>query len=437
MVLPRRRNQILASIITGLVLVVVTIWLVRTEGERLRETVRQSAKISASEGIAEGMREAGGVAKEVTTRAGQETRGVAREVVDGAGRLLDKVVEAPGKIVHDVGHGSTATDTPEEANSRQPNQDGPAGLDTEPTKANEPASETPQTESANGSSTGGRSESTEPLTAPPAQPDKAPTPQDGQPASSLPTAEDVIGRVFELGHEVTRTMDTVAQQVLALDEAEELTIGRSVHRQVLEDHRRSNDTDARTRIRQLAAPILEMRQRQGITYTFELLQDEKINAFAHLGGYVYVTTGLLDFVVDDLELQFILAHEIAHVDLKHCVSQLTYAARASQVAGETGATLVSLAYRLIALGYSEEAEYEADGWAYQHLRKVGKTHEQLLAPLKHLAGWEEQSSPKSTTAQDASSARSVLREIENHFATHPTAAERVRRLEQLGNATAQ
>ncbi len=423
--------------VIGLVLILVTIWLVRTEGERLRDAVRDSANVAAREGIQESVRQAGDVAKEVTTSAGQETRGVVQEVVEGAGELLDKVVEAPGKIVNDVKQGSTVAETPEEASSSQPSRDAPGVVHTGPSKTDESPPATPQAESSDGSGTLVSPKSNETAPTPSSQSGEKSLPQGDHAASSLPTAADVIGTVFEMGHEVTRTMDTVAQQVLALDEAEERAIGRSVHEQVLKDHRRATASGARARIKRVAAPVLEQRQRQGITYTLEVLQDGEVNAFAHLGGYVYVTTGLLDFVVTDSELQFILAHEIAHVDLKHCVSQLTFAARASQVAGDTGATLVSLAYRLIALGYSEEAEFEADRWAYQHLSSLGTRHEQLIAPLKHLAEWEERSAPRDSAVQDVGAAQTVLREIENHFATHPATKERIRRLEQLQDTSAQ
>jgi len=50
-----------------------------------------------------------------------------------------------------------------------------------------------------------------------------------------------------------------------------------------------------------------------------ILLDEPgvVNAFATPGGFVFVTTGMLDFVKNEDELAFVLAHEIAHIEMDH------------------------------------------------------------------------------------------------------------------------
>ena len=59
-----------------------------------------------------------------------------------------------------------------------------------------------------------------------------------------------------------------------------------------------------------------------------------------MGGYIYVHKGLLDLTATDAELQFVLAHEIAHVDLNHCTRQLTYEARIGELTEGIGSDLV-------------------------------------------------------------------------------------------------
>ncbi|MEO0759884.1 MAG: M48 family metalloprotease, partial [Cyanobacteria bacterium J06648_16] len=39
-----------------------------------------------------------------------------------------------------------------------------------------------------------------------------------------------------------------------------------------------------------------------LTYTFQVIQDSQINAFATMGGYVYVTTGLMAFADNEAQL---------------------------------------------------------------------------------------------------------------------------------------
>ena len=45
--------------------------------------------------------------------------------------------------------------------------------------------------------------------------------------------------------------------------------------------------------------------------------DGLINAFAAPGNFVFVSTGMLNFVDSEDELAFVLAHEIAHIELDH------------------------------------------------------------------------------------------------------------------------
>ena len=54
-------------------------------------------------------------------------------------------------------------------------------------------------------------------------------------------------------------------------------------------------------------------------YNIYIIKSDKVNAFATIGGNIYVYTGLLDFVENNDELAFIIAHEIAHIDEEHVV----------------------------------------------------------------------------------------------------------------------
>mgnify|MGYP002854171597 CR=1 FL=1 len=54
-------------------------------------------------------------------------------------------------------------------------------------------------------------------------------------------------------------------------------------------------------------------------YVFTLLESDEVNAFAVPGGFVFVTTGMLDFLRDEDELAAILGHEMGHMELRHGV----------------------------------------------------------------------------------------------------------------------
>ncbi len=184
-------------------------------------------------------------------------------------------------------------------------------------------------------------------------------------------------------------------------------------------------------LRDLAKPFLAQMMREEINYTFTVLASPEINAFSHLGGYVYVNQGLLSFAKSDAEVQFVIAHEIAHVELGHCRRGLTYTVRAGELTGGQGADLVQQAYHLISLGYSEEQEFDADEWAFRHMLQIGRTQDEALALPRHFAKHFADKTERRQTAEKNRPDAVIADEIEKHMRSHPPATERVRRLEKL------
>src|SRR3982750_1036322 len=55
-------------------------------------------------------------------------------------------------------------------------------------------------------------------------------------------------------------------------------------------------------------------------YTFKVVQDPSINAFALPGGPMYVHTGLIAAADNEAQMAGVLAHELSHVSLRHGMS---------------------------------------------------------------------------------------------------------------------
>ena len=53
-----------------------------------------------------------------------------------------------------------------------------------------------------------------------------------------------------------------------------------------------------------------------------LTRGDEINAYAAPGGNVMVTTGLYRIIENEEQLAAVLAHEIAHITLKHGLSAI-------------------------------------------------------------------------------------------------------------------
>jgi Zn-dependent protease with chaperone function len=349
------------------------VWFIRGEGRRTREALREAAKEGGNEvrkGVVEGAERAVEKAGELP---GRILRDVRKELQEGAGEISRQVL---GEVKDVLRRGQDAQRTEAPAESR-------------PNEAPEPA----------------KTASTSRDTAPP----QPAGPRD-QAAEQEPA--DPIAILFRMGHKITKSVDEAGQELLGLSLKEEQQVGRE-------------------RMERLASPILKLRTRPELPYQFLILDGKDVNMFAHIGGYVYARQGLLEFVQNDAELQFILAHEIAHVDRKHAARRMTYAARAASVGGRAAQTAAQLAYVVIAVGYSEEDEFEADAWAMQSLLRVGRSRTEALSALRHLLAYlrERQSEPAPTPPN--SGVERVLRQIDEHFRSHPPAAERLRRLEAL------
>jgi beta-barrel assembly-enhancing protease len=109
-------------------------------------------------------------------------------------------------------------------------------------------------------------------------------------------------------------------------------------------------------------------------FTFRVVQEESINAFALPGGPIYVHTGLIA-AASEPELAGVLGHEIAHVVMRHSLRQANRATRTqlpfAVLSGVLGATVggwggalgqmgISLTAGSVVMKYSRDSEREAD-----------------------------------------------------------------------------
>jgi len=148
--------------------------------------------------------------------------------------------------------------------------------------------------------------------------------------------------------------------------------------------------------------------------------DTLYNAFCTPGGYIYVYSGLIKFVQSEDELAGILAHEIAHGDLRHSTDQMTktYGVKviASLLLGGDSEILANLGINLLGLKFSRSDEAEADEFAVAYLSETDYN------PLSFAAFFErmEKSGGSMGSFQ--------------FLSTHPNPENRVEKIEALWKA---
>ena len=148
---------------------------------------------------------------------------------------------------------------------------------------------------------------------------------------------------------------------------------------------------------------------KGYDYRILIIKEKDPNAFAVAGGNIYVTTGLIEMIEDDSELDFIIAHEIAHIERRHSLREIKEAQKRAAIASiaslavgvgvlATGgdandAAIVTqlsvifgdYANQFARKGFSREMEQESDIFAQLQLTQMGLTKEKMVYALDKLA----------------------------------------------------
>ena len=163
-----------------------------------------------------------------------------------------------------------------------------------------------------------------------------------------------------------------------------------------------------------------------------MLDSSAVNAFSHPGGYVYITRGLLEWISEDENpaLQFVLAHEIFHVDRKHAfqclqdpgVKELPYG------------TLQLFYLFIFPRGYYPETmDFDADAWALLQLQRLQCTRRECMSFIRKLKGYAAAKNwgLERASALPQSGKRESL--FDNHFRAHPPAFKRLEKLEALAD----
>jgi len=116
---------------------------------------------------------------------------------------------------------------------------------------------------------------------------------------------------------------------------------------------------------------------EGMDITVSVINSDTVNAFATLGGNVVFFTGLLDAMPNENTLAMVMAHEIAHIKLRHPLRALgrgvVVGVAVATMAGVAGndivAKLIGDTSLLTTLNFSRSQETAADKLALEALVK--------------------------------------------------------------------
>jgi predicted Zn-dependent protease len=211
---------------------------------------------------------------------------------------------------------------------------------------------------------------------------------------------------------------TGKRELSLMSEAEEIAYGQQADPEIRREMGVYDDDNLQRYVREIGDRLARLSHRPNLPWTFTIVDQQAVNAFALPGGYIYITRGILPYLDDEAELAGVLGHEIAHVTARHAAQQSTRAGLggiglavlgvfvpATQPLGELTAAALGVAF----LKYGRDDERESDRLGMEYAAR---------------GGWDPAGVPDflSTLARlDALSTRGVP----NWLSTHPEPAERV------------
>jgi len=161
-----------------------------------------------------------------------------------------------------------------------------------------------------------------------------------------------------------------------------------------------------------------------VPFTFQVIDDPALNAFALPGGFIFVNTGLITAAETEAEMASAMAHEIAHVAARHmtrqaCKIQLAKIASTPLIflggwGGYAARQAARAAIPMTFLSFSRAYESEADYLGLQYLYAAGYDPQAALDMFEKMMSIERQK-PGS---------------ISKVFSTHPMNEDRLKKAQK-------
>lgn len=99
----------------------------------------------------------------------------------------------------------------------------------------------------------------------------------------------------------------------------EIMVGRELANQFLSRYPLVNNAMIQSYVNRLGQGIVAMVGRSDIRYYFAVIDADHVNAYALPGGYVLVTSAMIDACKNEAQLVGVLAHELSHINRRYIV----------------------------------------------------------------------------------------------------------------------
>lgn len=171
---------------------------------------------------------------------------------------------------------------------------------------------------------------------------------------------------------------TGKKEISLVGEGQEIAIGEQTAASTRASIGLVPDSALQRYVRGLGMRLASTSERAQLPWSFEVIDDPAVNAFAAPGGKIFVTRGILPFLGSEAELTGVLGHEIGHVTARHSARQITRqqlatvglvagALLSSDIANAAGGIQAGLG--ILFLSYSRGDESQADELGFRYMRR--------------------------------------------------------------------
>jgi predicted Zn-dependent protease len=210
-----------------------------------------------------------------------------------------------------------------------------------------------------------------------------------------------------------------------VSESQEIAMGKQAAEEVGATMGLYDSPAAQKYVSDLGLKLAAKSERPNLPWSFQVVDDTAVNAFALPGGYIFITRGLMAHMNNEAQLAAVVGHEIGHVTAKHSVQQLSRAQVAQlglvvgMVVSDTVAALGQASMQglqLLMLKYGRDAERQADDLGFEYSTEGGydvRAMPGVFATLKRVG--------------EASGGG----RLPNWMSSHPSPDERIERINKM------
>jgi predicted Zn-dependent protease len=179
---------------------------------------------------------------------------------------------------------------------------------------------------------------------------------------------------------------TGKSQLALVSESQEIAMGRANDSAVVQEMGLVADQGLQQYIAGIGQKLAGVSERPQLEWSYKVVEDPVVNAFAVPGGFIYITRGILGYLNNEAQLASVMGHETGHVTARHTVSQISKQELAqlglgigmivSPTVAQFG-NVASAGLSVLFLKFSRDDETQADELGLRYMTKAGYDPRQM------------------------------------------------------------